>query len=448
MSPSALGLVLAALCAVPEGQSTLFAEMGIPLVPELLQEALPAPPNKVLLQANYYGTVTLDHPAHLARGIRCKDCHGAGRVGPIEFTPRLAHERCRGCHVDLKKGPTDCKACHVLPPAGPQQAQQGPSPALVGAAAAVAAGQVPAPASARTSTAASSAAAAATATSAGAAASAAAASASDLPAPDALGPAGSAMATSVPMAAAAPKKETTLAAAETRDGQDRRFEAVNGLDREPSAAAAAGGPTTLVQQAPGAFLEPPSSARPFQYSVYAGGLAGSATGLSVHVVSRMEGWQLSHAIDVLSGGSGSSRTLLLLGGGRSLPLRLPATLDLSAEVIAGADAVTHGAVDLRPALGARLGLEWTPFWSRGASATLALTGVMDMFQGGLASPACLYVTIGIGARIRRGEPVTGGLAAAKPAGAPTPAALPGSEPPPAPTSAPTASPTALADARP
>ncbi|ACL65414.1 conserved hypothetical protein [Anaeromyxobacter dehalogenans 2CP-1] len=77
--------------------------------------ALPPPPSKVVRTTKTYGTVTLDHAAHLARKISCKSCHGNGAVTKIVFTPRQAHETCRSCHVQIAKGPTDCRGCHVVP---------------------------------------------------------------------------------------------------------------------------------------------------------------------------------------------------------------------------------------------------------------------------------------------------------------------------------------------
>ncbi|HTN50937.1 MAG TPA: cytochrome c3 family protein [Anaeromyxobacter sp.] len=101
---------------------------------DLLFNALPTAPAKVHLQTKYYGVVEFDHPAHLARKIHCATCHGSQPVGKIDFTPRIAHERCSGCHQKEGKGPTSCRGCHVLPPpAAPITAQAGtPAPAAPG----------------------------------------------------------------------------------------------------------------------------------------------------------------------------------------------------------------------------------------------------------------------------------------------------------------------------
>lgn len=87
---------------------------------DLVQQALPPAPHLVVRQTGYYGTVTIDHRAHLARRVTCKACHGPGPVTKIEFTPRLAHDRCVGCHRLAQRAPTECKGCHVMPPADAQ----------------------------------------------------------------------------------------------------------------------------------------------------------------------------------------------------------------------------------------------------------------------------------------------------------------------------------------
>ena len=85
---------------------------GLPPTGSVVMGALPTPPKKVVLQTKTYGTITVDHAAHLARRTACRSCHGDGPVAKISFTPRQAHDTCRACHVDLKAGPTDCRGCH------------------------------------------------------------------------------------------------------------------------------------------------------------------------------------------------------------------------------------------------------------------------------------------------------------------------------------------------
>jgi hypothetical protein len=83
--------------------------------------ALPPPPTVVVRETRYYGTITIDHAAHLARRARCFQCHGPGPVRKIEFTPKIAHERCIGCHQQVAKGPDKCQGCHVKPAPPPEQ---------------------------------------------------------------------------------------------------------------------------------------------------------------------------------------------------------------------------------------------------------------------------------------------------------------------------------------
>lgn len=56
--------------------------------------------------------VKFNHKAHQAVAD-CKKCHEKG-AGKIEgFGKELAHGKgCKGCHVEMKKGPTSCKECH------------------------------------------------------------------------------------------------------------------------------------------------------------------------------------------------------------------------------------------------------------------------------------------------------------------------------------------------
>jgi hypothetical protein len=76
--------------------------------------ALPPPPDKVVLDPGYYGAVTVDHRAHLARRASCTLCHGPGPVSKIgRMPPARAHESCRGCHEQLGRGPIDCRGCHL-----------------------------------------------------------------------------------------------------------------------------------------------------------------------------------------------------------------------------------------------------------------------------------------------------------------------------------------------
>jgi len=56
--------------------------------------------------------VKFDHKAHQTSVGDCKKCHEKG-PGKIEgFGKDLAHKTCKGCHSEMKKGPTGCKECH------------------------------------------------------------------------------------------------------------------------------------------------------------------------------------------------------------------------------------------------------------------------------------------------------------------------------------------------
>lgn len=57
--------------------------------------------------------VKFQHKAHQEALKDCKKCHEKG-LGKIEgFGKDLAHGKaCKGCHAEMKKGPTGCKECH------------------------------------------------------------------------------------------------------------------------------------------------------------------------------------------------------------------------------------------------------------------------------------------------------------------------------------------------
>lgn len=56
--------------------------------------------------------VKFPHKAHQTAVGDCKKCHEKG-PGKIEgFGKDFAHKTCKGCHTDMKKGPTVCKDCH------------------------------------------------------------------------------------------------------------------------------------------------------------------------------------------------------------------------------------------------------------------------------------------------------------------------------------------------
>lgn len=57
--------------------------------------------------------VTFNHKVHADKVGDCKKCHEKG-PGKIEgFGKDYAHGKgCKGCHTEMKKGPTSCKECH------------------------------------------------------------------------------------------------------------------------------------------------------------------------------------------------------------------------------------------------------------------------------------------------------------------------------------------------
>jgi predicted CXXCH cytochrome family protein len=57
--------------------------------------------------------VKFNHKAHATAVGDCTKCHATAAGGKIEgFGKDWAHKTCKGCHTDMKKGPTSCKECH------------------------------------------------------------------------------------------------------------------------------------------------------------------------------------------------------------------------------------------------------------------------------------------------------------------------------------------------
>ena len=57
--------------------------------------------------------VKFNHKAHQTTVGDCTKCHAKAAGGKIEgFGKDWAHKTCKGCHSDMKKGPTSCKDCH------------------------------------------------------------------------------------------------------------------------------------------------------------------------------------------------------------------------------------------------------------------------------------------------------------------------------------------------
>ena len=57
--------------------------------------------------------VTFKHKAHAEALNDCTKCHAKAEGGKIEgFGKEFAHKKCKECHAEMKKGPTNCKGCH------------------------------------------------------------------------------------------------------------------------------------------------------------------------------------------------------------------------------------------------------------------------------------------------------------------------------------------------
>jgi hypothetical protein len=56
--------------------------------------------------------VKFNHKAHQATAGDCKKCHEQAPGKIAGFGKDWAHKNCKGCHADMKKGPTSCKECH------------------------------------------------------------------------------------------------------------------------------------------------------------------------------------------------------------------------------------------------------------------------------------------------------------------------------------------------
>lgn len=59
-----------------------------------------------------FGNVSFTHKKHQDQLKDCSKCHekGPGRIP--ELGKDWAHKTCKGCHTEMKKGPTSCTDCH------------------------------------------------------------------------------------------------------------------------------------------------------------------------------------------------------------------------------------------------------------------------------------------------------------------------------------------------
>lgn len=58
------------------------------------------------------GKVSFPHKKHQQMLKDCKKCHEKAPGKIAELGKEWAHKTCKGCHTELKKGPTTCKECH------------------------------------------------------------------------------------------------------------------------------------------------------------------------------------------------------------------------------------------------------------------------------------------------------------------------------------------------
>jgi hypothetical protein len=343
----------AALDASDDGQRVAMLGAGTRLVPGLAEQALPPAPQQISLKTRTFGTVTVDHPAHLARRAHCVDCHGEGPIQKIEFTPKLAHERCRGCHKEQQAGPLTCRGCHVLPAAAekPLVAQPAADPPAVGGA--------------RTDPG----------TPAGAAARVAA-SAAPTRSTNASSPATSA-ATRVASTSPAPLSPATVRAASTSPG--------------PTSAT----PIARITGEASADSTNPLDV-PLRRVLEVGFAGGSGFGPAVRLLSRQEHTVLSHSFDRVGGRQ--ARSLGLLGIGKSFSLQ--EGVEVVALGLGGIDVVESSTATLLPAAGARLGVLWSVRHRFVETIDLSFTGVADLARshalGQEVGGATFFATIAAG----------------------------------------------------
>ncbi len=71
-----------------------------------------AGPESIDLPASM-GKVTFPHKKHQELLKQdCKKCHEKAPGKIAELGKDWAHKTCKGCHTEMKKGPTSCKDCH------------------------------------------------------------------------------------------------------------------------------------------------------------------------------------------------------------------------------------------------------------------------------------------------------------------------------------------------
>ena len=74
--------------------------------------ALAAGPETIELPASM-GKITFAHKKHQEMLKQdCKKCHEKAPGKIAGLNKDWAHKTCKGCHAEMKKGPTSCKDCH------------------------------------------------------------------------------------------------------------------------------------------------------------------------------------------------------------------------------------------------------------------------------------------------------------------------------------------------
>jgi hypothetical protein len=58
------------------------------------------------------GKVSFPHKKHQEMLQSCTKCHVTEPGKIVELGKEWAHNTCKGCHTESKKGPTSCKECH------------------------------------------------------------------------------------------------------------------------------------------------------------------------------------------------------------------------------------------------------------------------------------------------------------------------------------------------
>lgn len=122
-------LLLLAGCAT--GEAIRPADPAPPVVkatppkPVLPPETIPAPPVKpsptppaaaagadtITLPASM-GAVTFPHRKHQGLLQSCDRCHDGKQGKIVALGKEWAHQTCKGCHAEMKTGPTSCSGCH------------------------------------------------------------------------------------------------------------------------------------------------------------------------------------------------------------------------------------------------------------------------------------------------------------------------------------------------